>query len=252
MTNPTLQTKLEDWLREQGYPLEMRAARTFQKRGWFLHHSRRYKDPNLSKEREIDLLAFNDDPTKRVHGHFVIECKWSPQKPWVLFMATQQSLNPAGHFNSTPSTASITKEIQSLKSEDVSAFPLFAGIQEGYALVQAFSKDAAIDAAYSAVQGAIAAADYFARDMSETTSHRIIYVPTVLLDGDLFRCSLSENGDVTVQPLEIGVLLYNTADYSRCVHIVRESALEKFIDNAEMTFKLLRSILAKKQIVTTG
>lgn len=91
MVDPDLQTKVEDWLREQGYPLELRTARTLRRQGWHLHHSRRYKDPILGKEREIDLLAFYDDrgadPAPRIHGHFVIECKWTPKKPWVLFTA---------------------------------------------------------------------------------------------------------------------------------------------------------------------
>ena len=72
MADPELLKRVEDWLRDQGYPLEMRTARVFRRRGWFLHHSRRYKDPTLGKEREIDVLAFYDDretdPTLRIHG----------------------------------------------------------------------------------------------------------------------------------------------------------------------------------------
>lgn len=248
MSEPTLQLKVESWLREQGYPLEMRTAQVFKQRGWFLHHSRRYKDPNLGKEREIDLLAFNDDraPDPKIHGHFVIECKWTPAKPWVLFAASQQTLTAVGHFTSTPMTTLAEKAVAHLKSGHISKFPLFANLEEGYALVQALSKDEAINAAYAAVQGVIAAADFFAQDMSKSGSHRIIYVPTVILEGELFRCSLAENGGTRVQPLGVGALIHKTADrHWRCVHIVRESALNTFIDHAEITFKVLRSTLQR-------
>lgn len=239
-----LQTRVEQWLREQGYPLEMRVARGFQRRGWFLHQSRRYKDPILGKEREIDLLAFYDDPDKRIHGHFVVECKWTPGKPWVLFAASPQTLTSIGYFRSTPMTIGAEAATESVYAEDVQGFPLFFGIEEGYGLVQAFSKDAAIDAAYSAVQTAVNAANFFASDLE---GHSIAYVPTVILDGALFRCSLAENGDVSVRQIDIGCVVHQSPDFSRCVHIVRESALDEFIDRSEATFKSLRTILKDRR-----
>lgn len=245
-----LQTNVETWLREQGYPLEMRTAQAFSRRGWFLHHSRRYKDPTTEKEREIDLLAFDDDPVtiSPIHCHLVIECKWTPMKPWVLFTAARKSLTPIGHFCSTPMTRSATSAVECLASEDVAGFSLFSELEEAYALVQAFRKGDSIDAAYAAVQSAVNAADFFARSMSESTEHAIVYVPIVILDGDLFRCSLSKSGEATVYPVDAGCLIHNTAnEFSKCVHIVRETALEEFIDRAEKTFKSLRISLQRKR-----
>jgi hypothetical protein len=250
MAKSEVQTKVEAWLKDQGYPLEMRTARAFQSRGWFLHQSRRYKDPVLEKEREIDLLAFNDDPapSSKIHGHFVIECKWSPQKPWVLFAATVQSLTSMGHFRSTPMTTTATAAVKNLVLKDISGFPLFSCIAEHYAIVQAFSRELAIDAAYSAVHAAVSAADFFAADMSKSSKHSIFYLPTVVLDGELFQCSLGEGGEASVRPVDIGCLIHRTADHNKLVHIVRESALSKFIDRAEETFRCLR-IAAKNGTV---
>lgn len=208
-----LQLKVEKWLKEQGYPLEMRTAQVFHRRGWFLHHSRRYKDPTAGKEREIDLLAFNDDQanTSQFHGHFVIECKWTPKKPWVLFTAAQPSLNPIGHFLSTAMTRTAARAVECLVSKDVSGFPLFSGHEEGYAIVQALSRSRAVDAAYSAIQAAVSAADFFACHMSESAEHAIVYVPTLILDGELFQCSLSEDGDMSVRELDMGLLIHHTS-----------------------------------------
>jgi hypothetical protein len=252
MAMSELQAKVEAWLKDQGYPLEMRTARAFQARGWFLHQSRRYRDPSLGKEREIDLLAFNDDPatSSRINGHFVIECKWTPQKPWVLFTATLQSLTSIGHFLSTPMTSTAAAAVRELDIDDISGFPLFSGIVEHYAIVQAFSRDAAIDAAYSAVHAAVTAADFFANWMSKSTQHSILYLPTVVLDGELFQCSLGEDGEASVRPLDMGCIIHHTADDNRLVHVVRESALDKFIDRAEATFKSLRIAVKRKPVGT--
>ncbi len=248
MGKSDLQSKVEEWLKEQGYPLEMRTAQVFHRRGWFLHHSRRYKDPTSGKEREIDLLAFNDDKanTSQFHGHLVIECKWTPKKPWVLFTSTMPSLNPIGYFRSTAMTRTAARAVESLFLKDVSGYPLFSGHEEGYAIVQALSKSQAVDAAYSAVQSAVNAADFFASNIIESTEHAIVYVPTVILDGELFQCSLSEDKDISVSELDMGLLIHHTSDLPRCVHIVRESALEEFIDRAETTFKSLWIDLKKR------
>jgi hypothetical protein len=216
MGSSDLQANLEEWLRTQGYPLEMRTAQVFHQRGWFLHHSRRYKDSTLGKEREIDLIAFYDDTVKKrshIHGHFVIECKWTPKKPWVLFTAATRTLTHIGYFRSTPMTQAADLAFESLTSE-------------------------------SAVQSVVSAADYFAQSMGEKTKHSIVYVPTIIIDGELFRCSLNSSGDVSLQQIDMGVLIHRMAGVSsRCVHIVRESALDQFIDCAENTFQSLRKYL---------
>ena len=247
MSEADCQAAVEKWLEKQGYPLEMRTSRTFQRRGWFLHQSRIYKDPTLGKDREIDVLSFNDDPNKKLHGHFVIECKWSPDKPWVLFVTANQTLTSLGHFRSTPMTSRACEVTAPILEADIPWFPLFSGIEEGYSVVQAFGRETPADAAYSAVQSAVGAANFFAVDMDKDSSdHSIVYVPTIVLAGPLFRCSLSDKGDVSVLPINIGCVLHRTIDFNACVHIVRESALDEFIDRAEATFKSLRTILSAR------
>jgi hypothetical protein len=188
MANSDLQENLEEWLRTQGYPLEMRTAQRFHQRGWGFHHSRHYRDPVLGKEREIDLIAFYDDPAigPQIHGHFVIECKWTPKKPWVLFTSTRPSLTPLGHFRATPMTKTAVTAVKALTSENVGKFSLYSGFEEGYGIVQAFSRDGAVDAAFSAVYEAINAADYFAQSMSEKTKHPFFMYPRLLLTAICF------------------------------------------------------------------
>jgi len=260
MENPELQMKVQDWLRQEGYPLEMRTARVFRQRRWFLHHARRYKDQTLGREREIDLLAFYDDkekdPLSRIHGHLVVECKWTADKPWILFTSEQQALTPIGHFHSTPMTDTAARAVEQLESQDVSTFPLFDGLEEGYAIVQAFSNGEAEDEAFAAAGAVIRAADFFARDMSASTTHPIVYVPIIVLDGELFRCSLTESGDVSVTPSDFGCLVQHAAENPKigttCVHVIRESVLGMFIDRTETTFNSLRAVLRNRRNQAKG
>jgi hypothetical protein len=250
MQKYNLNERLEEWLRQQGYPLEMRVAQFFNQRGWFFHHSRRYKDPILEKEHEIDLIAFYDDPAKKspFHAHFVIECKWTPQKPWILFTSTRQTVTFMGYLRSTPMTDTATNAIKPLTLEDILDFPLYSNVKEGYSIVQAFSERSAIDAAYSAVQTVINAADYFARWMSQKSEHSIIFIPTIILDGELFQCSLADDSNVSIEELESGFMIYKAANEIRSVYIVRETGLSAFFDTAEVTFQSLRSKLKRKKI----
>jgi hypothetical protein len=252
MNENKLQKAVADWLREQGYPLEMRTARVFKRRNWFQHQGRRYVDPTTNKEREIDFLAFFDDPEKvrPIHGRLVIECKWTPKKPWILFSSEQQSLTPVGHLMSTPMTDTAIGRLRSLAANDVSKLPLFSSIREGYALVQAFNRESATDAAYAAVHGAVSAAEFFAREMSAANGRDHLFIPTVVLDGEFFRCGLAPDGEVLLHPTEMETLFYMPAANGRrdsaCVHIVKESALDKFIDLSEATFTALRALLRTK------
>jgi hypothetical protein len=252
--NPNLRQKVQDWLHRQGYPLEMRAARAFKKRRWHLHHSRRYTDPFTGKEREVDLIAFNDVNGALVAGHAVVECKWSPDKPWVLFAAATRALTSVGHFHSTPMTEAAKRMTEVLVNDDMPGFPLFADREEGYMLVQARlsqgagKDDGALDAAHTATLAAMTAADFTAARMSEATNYAIVYVPTIVVDGELYRCSLDDDGDVVVTEIDMGFLIHHTADDQKCMHVVREAGLERFIDMFEETFTSMNSLLRDRLV----
>jgi hypothetical protein len=99
------------------------------------------------------------------------------------------------------------------------------------------------NAAYTAVMGATNAADYFSARTGERTTHPIVYVPTVLVEGDLFRCSLDKDGDAVVTEIEMGFLLHHTAEGIRGVQVLRESALARFIDMFQETFAAMERVL---------
>jgi len=86
---PSIEEKLHTWLEAQGYPLEMRVAKAFQIAGARVIQSEYYTDPSTEESREIDVVA--DWQTRidnlLVRVSFVIECKSSKDKPWILFVS---------------------------------------------------------------------------------------------------------------------------------------------------------------------
>src|SRR5687767_1963194 len=90
VANDKMKSAVLDWLEKQGYPLEMHVAEEFRKAGFEVTQSEFYLDPDTNQPREVDVLATNYveiTPTERVvRIRFVIECKRSRDKPWVMFV----------------------------------------------------------------------------------------------------------------------------------------------------------------------
>jgi hypothetical protein len=251
MSSVELRQKVADWVKTQGYPLEMQTASALLKRGWHLHHSRTYEDPFTLKEREIDILAFDyhaeNETTVPIIGNAVIECKWSNRDPWVLFMATTRAFTATGYLQSTPMTISAAAIVHDLSDDIISRLPLFSELKEGYQLIQARLNKTAEEAeatnnAHKALLQVTTAADYFAQEMSHKADpFSTIYVPVIVLDGALFQCSLDEEGDAKLEEIEMGsVLQLKAAGGATCVHVVRRSALDLFFGRLESTFVGIR------------
>jgi hypothetical protein len=82
-----LSTTVKTWLENQRYPLEMSVASEFYKHGFSVKQSSYYIYPETGKSREIDVMAakslFTGNYSAKIR--FVVECKASKKKPWVIF-----------------------------------------------------------------------------------------------------------------------------------------------------------------------
>jgi hypothetical protein len=84
--------KLIDWLKTEGYSLQMRVARTLSLAGFDVSQFESYVDPNENKLREIDMLA---SVTREFDGFtvsvsFLIECKHAGEHQWVVFTSPRR------------------------------------------------------------------------------------------------------------------------------------------------------------------
>jgi hypothetical protein len=93
-TSADLAKRVAEWLRTGGYPLDMTVARGLRDVGFTVTQSDRYADVEKSILREIDAVARWTQPFRAPGSgepllaalSITVECKWSEDRPWVLFV----------------------------------------------------------------------------------------------------------------------------------------------------------------------
>jgi hypothetical protein len=201
--NASLLEKVGSWLKKEGYPLEFRAANILRKHGFHAEQGIYAQTDYNSPKREIDVLAEMNVRTSsgllRVSN--VIECKWSVDKPWVIFTS------PTTHL---ASSACVSQSISSMLGEsimwtiaglsDLHSLQLFSSPSEGgFGGRQAFSKGN--DYFYSAVQSAIdncsAYVDEYDRRhvAGRVPAIGVVAFPIVLVEGEIVRARYDTSVD---------------------------------------------------------
>ncbi|QQE77313.1 hypothetical protein [Alicyclobacillus sp. SO9] len=95
-SNNSLKSKVEKWLEREGYSLEFLTATSFEKHGHRVFQSKHYEDTDNGILREVDVeadLDFHFDNTLLRITH-IVECKWSKDKPWVVFCSSASRKHP--------------------------------------------------------------------------------------------------------------------------------------------------------------
>lgn len=96
VSNNSLKTKVEEWLEKEGYSLEFLTATVFERYGFRVLQGEHYEDNKNGIWREADVVAHRtyevEDTLFRV-SH-IVECKWSKDKPWVIFCSSGIQKHP--------------------------------------------------------------------------------------------------------------------------------------------------------------
>ena len=113
----SLDEKVKRWVEKEGYPLEFSTAHKFKKRRFSVEQSYFAKDEN-GKAREVDVLATANVPIGRsfLRIKHVVECKWSKDKPWVLFKDEKRFATSALAAQLISSSAGPPLAMRNLKS----------------------------------------------------------------------------------------------------------------------------------------
>ncbi len=227
-----LEDSVRKWLEDQGYPLEMKVAEALRNADVAWDHGRVYDDPATGKVREIDVMGYLDYwGSPRFSIHLIIECKHAREKPWVLFCTERSMLTPAGHVLSLPATKKAKKIMDIMAtSEAVQKMTLFRRPDlVGFNFARAHTDNQ--DAAFHAIRGVTAAAVSVAARIGKW-KHNILYVPIVVVDSPLMKCSLpADTNDLLLQEVQEGTLLYNPGGKSGrvSVHIMHINAFPAFL-----------------------
>lgn len=239
-----LHAKLNSWLNNSGYPLEMRVASIVRKQkklavrqGWH------FIDPESGDSREIDVVCTARDIRGFAEVNFVIECK-ATNKPWVIFSSEDAAdsyhrLSSFGLFSNDAHKA-ISEQIFSSSLEndyvniDSSLIPWFKkdGLV-GYSVAQAF--DGNKDIPYNASLSCIKAATWLLSNSlwQNGSLPFTISFPIIVTSSPLFECSLNEEGESILKEINHGFLFFKQHvknSKPTCISIVTENYLETFIN----------------------
>ena len=84
----TSESAVLEWLRNVGYPLEIKVGRICRAKGWLTYHALTYSDPSEQKLRECDVYAtrfVRHSGSGTLSIDLAIECKRSAGNAWVVF-----------------------------------------------------------------------------------------------------------------------------------------------------------------------
>lgn len=265
-----LENKISDWLKKHGYPLEMTVAHALQNAGYYVIPSASYKDPDTDIVREIDLTAQRHcgiDKPVFFQVACTIECKLSPDKPWILFMPhshedrfvpfdTLASIIIVGFLHEiyeNPDFQNVRSKIENLK--------LLQPEHVAYSIVRAFTNQKDIDIPYNAALSALKAAVHRINLFDDETNRKsiprkcTIVFPAVVTDARLFQCYLKKNEQLEINEISYGQMELKAGAqnivYAPLISIVNRMAVTQFIaDLNETTETLIQTALENMDMLS--
>lgn len=192
--------KVEGWLNKQGFPLEFQVAQAFATGGFHTDQGAYVTDPIAGELREVDVIAWKEHQKseRRFRLSVLVECKWSIERPWVIFTSTRARPSPAASIaylvGSSFAEAVLwymagDRNIQQLQRDVLSTRFGFGGRQ---ALVEKQERELF----YPAIQGVVAAATAHAHSLPPNASvtdvvrDLHVVIPMIVIEGRLFEAYL--------------------------------------------------------------
>ena len=246
--------KVKQWVEMEGYPLEFSTAHKFKKRKFSVEQSYFAKDKD-GKAREVDVLATVNYPVGRsfLRIKHVVECKWSKDKPWVLFKDEKRFVTSALAAQLISSSAGQAIAWVAAGSEEFQSLDMFREQGFSFSGRQAFSKGN--DLFYQAVQGVVsnclnitrAYDDYEFKPEDHLLA--VIALPVIVIDGSLFEATYASDSDeLKLENISHARLRWagnEGRQLNTIIDIVTSDYLETFLDNREKELKVLMNCFGK-------
>lgn len=246
----------------------MAVAQVFQQSGFYVVPSTHYQDPDTGKLREIDLTAQRNLMLAEymvLQVGCTIECKSSPDKPWVLFSSLQRDEDrrdevfvPYDILGDNILQGFLTEiyddPLFSKYRQQIEALSLCNPRNMGYGVTQAFTTGN--DAPYEAVMRTLKASIARIAGASESTKPNdvplcSIMFPVVVTDSRLFDCSLDNSGGIVVSEIDHGCIIWRGTHQSisttPVIHIITRPAIEPFVRLINTTADAIFGIASELQ-----
>lgn len=195
-STPDLHSKVKEWLSQEGYPTEFTAASVFRRHQFRVYQGYYVRDDVSDAVREIDILAAMTASSRDylVRASHIVECKWSQDKPWVVFTSRDAQIGHAACVAQTIGSllgSTILWAIagdESLHDMDMFSTP----DRPGFNGRQAFSKGN--DHFYSAMKSVTTLSsllmqeyEHVRRPTGKLPRNAFIAFPVIVVDGQLFE-----------------------------------------------------------------
>lgn len=244
-TSQPLGERVAEWLETQGYPLEMRVAREFRTERFRVIQSEYFSDPDTKTSREIDVVASIDakQDSYLFRVTFVVECKMSREKPWVLFTGTSMGLadpaRVAQRVGNTLGRRLLRTVAFDTTAQQIGLFDLRG--RPAHGVTQAFTSGT--DAAYAAVHSvAKATAALAATRGGSPVPVLLVFFPVVVIEGRLFEYFIDQNDDPAVNEIAQGTLLWRNPVVNEphtIIDVVTLNELPAYVSRAHAACQVL-------------
>lgn len=211
-STPDLHSKVKEWLSKEGYPIEFTVANDFRRHQFSVSQGYYVRDDDSDAEREVDVIA---DMTASSRNYFIriahiVECKWSQDKPWVVFTSRDAQISRAACVAQTFGSllgSTILWAIagdESLHDMDMFSTP----DRPGFNGRQAFSSGK--DRFYSAMKSVTTLSALWMRKYEDLKRPRgelpraaFVAFPVIVVDGQLFEAYNDPNdNDIRLESVD--------------------------------------------------
>lgn len=257
--NSNMKDKVEEWLSKEGYSLEFYVATQFQKSYFNVMQGSYVRDKDNDSVREIDVIASTDfeDDNFIIRILNVIECKWSKDKPWVIF-TSNNSMNPratiAQSFASSLGDAILWHVSGNEELYNTSYFysPEYAGFGGRQALTNPNGKDLF----YSSMQSITSATNQLTKEYDNKHFQQfnlpkiaVIAFPIIVVDGVLFEAKYDSEQEMILLNETNHVRLHwsgsDSWEFHSTIDVVTKNYIGEFAKQRRKETELLGEIFIK-------
>ncbi|MDQ5930488.1 MAG: hypothetical protein QG594_2276 [Bacteroidota bacterium] len=236
-----MEDKIKEWLLKGGLPFEMEVSNMFLDAGFTVAQSVYYKDIDEGKYRETDIIAYL---CKIINGvfvnlTFVIECKSSTDKPWIILKNDRlsnsvDSDNRIYFSDKFKSSMAMIKNSKKYKSDLI----FKNNTKYGYAIVTGLNSGN--DRAYEAIQTTLKSCEHFVISTDNSKREKVcnLYFPTIIIKGKLFNASMLENNELELKSInrEQVILSRSFHEYNNSIiRIFNEENLKQNIQELKIS-----------------